>query len=409
VLLLVVLAAAVVLVRRFGTTTPAASSSNAPLIFDVTADGDRGPGTLREALFGADAAGGAASVVIRVKSIAVQTPLPPVTNPHGLSISAAAQGAEIDASALKGAAAFDITGAGASITGITIRNCPAAAILVRAPAFHLRSSVIDSCDVGVEIAENATDPALEHNRFSHDRVGVRFGATNRNALVADNDFSADRDAGVWAVRGEPDLRDSDGIHVRDNRFSGERMGVVAGNVSILLERNAFADSQEAAIHLIGSGAVVRANRISGGAAMGIIAEGTHGAMIENNELDHLTAYGILVRGSASTTISGNRISNSGYGMGFVLGDAHKPSTAVDNTILSQKFHGIDVIGDSPVLRRNRVQSQALALHVEDFLPPSGSKVAAHPFLDGNNWGDTADKIAPIAAGGDATHGGAARQ
>jgi nitrous oxidase accessory protein NosD len=393
VVLVVLLAAAVVLTRRFGSGAPAAVSAHAPTVFEVTAGGDRGPGTLREALFGADAASGPAHVVIRVKQIELESPLPPVVNPHGLSIDTAAQGTEIDATALKAAPAFDITGANASISDVTIRNCPGDAILVRASGFQIHSTLIANCDVGVDVAENATAPLIEHNRFSHDRLGVRFGATNRNALVADNDFEGDRDAGVWAVRAEADLHDSAGIRVRQNRFIGERMGVVAGNVSILLDGNQFTDSQEAAIHLIGAGGVARGNRVSGGAATGIVAEGTRGDVIDNNELDHLTAYGILVRGAASTVVSGNRISNSGYGIGFVLGDAHNPSTAVDNTILSQKFHGIDVIGDSPALRRNRVQSQALALHIEDFQPVTGGKVAAHPFLDGNDWGATTAQVA----------------
>jgi hypothetical protein len=45
-----------------------------------------------------------------------------------------------------------------------------------------------------------------------------------------------------------------------------------------------------------------------------------------------------------------------------------------------------VIGDSPILRRNEVlRPHALALHVEDFEPPSGPKVRAEPFLDNNNF------------------------
>ena len=49
------------------------------------------------------------------------------------------------------------------------------------------------------------------------------------------------------------------------------------------------------------------------------------------------------------------------------------SSAIDNTIIEPKFNGIDVIGDSPNLRRNQVlHAHAFALNVEDFRPPGGT-------------------------------------
>jgi parallel beta-helix repeat protein len=135
--------------------------------------------------------------------------------------------------------------------------------------------------------------------------------------------------------------------------------------------------------------VIRGNQINGGASMGIVAENASGAVIEDNELEGLTAYGVMVRGSSDTLVRSNRLHNCGYGLAFVLGDLHKVSTAVDNTIIAAKFNGIDVIGDSPILRGNQVlRAHAYALHVEDFQPPSGQKVRSQPFLDKNNFGDS---------------------
>jgi hypothetical protein len=97
----------------------------------------------------------------------------------------------------------------------------------------------------------------------------------------------------------------------------------------------------------------------------------------------------MVRGSSNTLVRSNRLHNCGYGLAFVLGDKAKVSTAVDNTIIEAKFNGIDVIGDSPILRRNQVlRAHAYALHVEDFQPPSGQKVQSQPFLDNNNFGNS---------------------
>ena len=138
--------------------------------------------------------------------------------------------------------------------------------------------------------------------------------------------------------------------------------------------------------MVPSGAVVRSNHVSGGAGMGIIAENAREAVIEDNELDHLDAYGIMVRGSASVLVRANRVHNCGYGMAFVLGEPHRPSTAADNTIIAPQFNGIDVIGDSPVLRDNKVlQARAFPLHVVDFDQPGGARVSAHPALQNNNF------------------------
>ncbi len=379
--------------RRSAPGQPASS-----VVVNVTNGGDRGPGTLREALFIVAAAEHKAVISIQVPRIALETALPPIVTSHGLSIVAQTTGAELDARALQGTAVLDIPGANTSIGGLLIRNCSGAGILLRAAHFRLQSTTVDSCDVGVEVAENASDVLLERNRFSNNRVGVRFAASSRNTALVKNEFLANKEAGLWAVRSAPDSGGA-AISVRDNKITESRIGMVFGNVSVLAERNEVINAREAGIHIVGAGAVIRSNRVSGGAAMGIVAENARAAIIDDNELDGLAAYGILVRGSSNTLVRGNRVHNSGYGMAFVLGDQQSPSTAVENTVIEPKFNGIDVVGDSPILRRNRVlRPRALALHVEDFQPPGGAKVIAKPFLDNNAFGSAADASAAMDKG-----------
>lgn len=352
---------------------------------NVTNGADRGPGTLREALFIAASADGEARIAIRVKKISLASALPPLVNTRGIRLIAAEPGAEIDASALAAGPALDIAGANASIEGLAIRNCPSAGILLRAEHFQLQSTTIEACDVGVDVAENAGEILLEGNRFANNRLGLRFAASSRNTSVVRNEFSGQREAGIWAVRSQPDLRNA-AINIRDNRFAQERIGIIAGNVSVLVERNELLDSREAAVQVIGAGAVVRANRISGGAAMGIVAENARAAVIDNNEMDGLTAYGVMIKTSSDSLVRGNRVHNSGYGLAFVLGAARNPSTAIDNTIIEPKFNGIDVIGDSPILRRNHVlRPRAQALKVSDFEPAGGPKVRSQPLLEDNQF------------------------
>ncbi|MDB6044642.1 MAG: hypothetical protein JWM63_3193 [Gammaproteobacteria bacterium] len=377
---------------------PQGSTAKAVLVH-VTNAADRGPGTLREALFVVAGAAGPTTISIEVAQINLETALPAFVNGRGVRLVGQAAGARIDAQALNSGPVLDISGPNISIEGLAVGGCPGAAILVRAVHFHLSAATIESCDVGVEVAENASDTLLERNHFVKNRVGVRFGASGHNTAVVNNDFSQDRDAGLWAVRSAPDSHD-DVIGIHDNKFTEDQIGIVAGNIPVLVERNDFVNAHEAVIHLVGAGAVLRGNRINGGAAMGIVAENARDAIIDDNELEGLTAYGVMVRGSANTLIRSNRLHNCGYGLAFVLGDARSVSTAVDNTIIEPKFNGIDVIGDSPILRRNQVlRAHAYALHVEDFQLPKGQKVHSQPFLDNNNFGNSpvSPRSATVAA------------
>jgi parallel beta-helix repeat protein len=368
-------------------TPPPLRPAEKAVLVHVTNAGDRGPGTLREALFVVATATSQSSISIEVPKISLETALPAFVNGHGVKLLGQTSGVQIDAQALGAGPVFDISGPNTSIDGITIRNCHDAGILVRSVRFRLSASTIVSCDVGVEVADNASDTLLERNRFLKDRLGVRFGAAGHNSVVANNEFTEDKDAGLWAVRGAPDSHD-DVMSIHDNKFTADGIGIVAGNIAVLVERNDFIAAREADVHVVGAGAVIRGNRMNGGASMGIVTENARGAIIEGNELEGLTAYGVMVRGSSNTLVKANRLHNCGYGLAFVLGDAHGVSTAIGNTIIEPKFDGIDVIGDSPVLRHNEVlRAHAHALHVEDFQPPNGPTVHSQPFLDANNFGN----------------------
>ncbi|HEY0687216.1 MAG TPA: right-handed parallel beta-helix repeat-containing protein [Steroidobacter sp.] len=375
--------------------TPGTATNTASI--DVTSGNDRGPGTLREALFKASAADTPVVIALKVPKITLASTLPPLANARGIRLVGGERATEIDGSSLPTGPVLDVGGANVSIESVRIRNCRATAIVLRAERFKLQTTTIESCDVGVDVAENSKQILLERNRFAGNRVGVRFAASNRNALVVKNEFAGHRDAGLWAVRSEPDNAGG-AIGIRDNRFTKERIGIITANVSVLIERNELLDSQEAAMQLMGTGAVARGNRISRGAAMGIVAENARGAVIEENEFDGLAAYGIMLKGSADTLVRGNRIHNSGYGLAFVLGTPRNPSSAIDNTIIEPKVTGIDVIGDSPILRGNQVmRPRGLPLKVIDFEPDGGGeKIRSAPFLEGNNF-----KMGPatVAAGG----------
>jgi parallel beta-helix repeat protein len=393
----VILAGIVVLAHWYQSNRakPQAGAMGQSLLMHVTNNADRGPGSLREALYLAAGASAPATVSIEVPRIELQSSLPPFVNAHGLRLVGASRGAQIDAGALSTGPVLDIAGPNVSVEAISIQNCPTIAILVRAVHFHLASSLIQSCDVGVEVAENASDTLLERNRFAKDRLGIRFAAAGRNSVVTNNEFVDDKDAGLWAVRSSSDAQDA-AITIRDNKFTEDGNAIVAGNIPVLIERNDFVNAREAAVDLVGAGAVVRGNQISGGPAMGIVGESASGAVIENNEIQGVGAYGVMLRRSSNMLVRDNRLNNCGYGLAFVLGDLKNVSHAVGNVIIEPKFNGIDVLGDSPTLKGNEVlRAHAYALHVDDFQAPDGAKVASQPHLEDNNFGSSPVKTAAM--------------
>src|SRR5258705_7907233 len=83
----------------------------------VTNAGDRGPGTLREALFVVATATGPTSISIEVPKINLETALPAFVNGHGIRLLGSASGVQIDAQALGAGPVLDIAAPNTSIDG----------------------------------------------------------------------------------------------------------------------------------------------------------------------------------------------------------------------------------------------------------------------------------------------------
>jgi hypothetical protein len=382
--------------RAYMVRAPGAATD--ALDVEVTSAEDLGPGSLREALFIAAAAAGKARISIKTRRIVLKSQLPALMNPHGMQIVAEPPNGEIDAQALAAGPVFDVIAANTVVEGLVLRNCPAAAIQVRAAHFQLQASTIDSCDIGVDVAANASDSLIEQNRFANNRIGVRFVAPSPETVLTGNTFDMAKEAGLWAVRGDTDPGTAS-ITVRQNRFTGNHAGLVAGNIAILVDDNDFtANAPDAAVHLVGAGAAVRGNHFRGAGNMGLVAENAREARIEGNDFAQLDGYAIMVRSSADAQLRSNRIDKCGYGIAFVLGDAGHPGIAMDNTIVEPAYHGIDVIGDSPILRHNQVlRPHALAMHVTGYRAPDGQTVRSQPLMDGNNF--RADALQTAAESG----------
>ena len=351
----------------------------------VTTPLDAGPGSLREAIFAADRAGGRARIVLEVPAIVLETPLPPLINPEGVVIDGGTIGCDIDARALRGGPALELASPRSMVDGLRIRGAAGVGFLLRGKGARLRRVAVRDSAVGVYLTEEADDLLIEEAEFEGNAVGVHLSPSMTQANLKDNLFRKHKRAAVWAVARQlsPGSRPA-AVNLRGNRFEADSIGVVLINVSGRIERNQFSGAQTAAVYLAGPGAVVRENRISAGAGFGIYADATEGTPIEENEVDHNSAGGVLVRGARNTTVRSNRIYANGYGIVVVFGSTVSPNTVASNVLLGQLEDGLYVVGGSPLMRANQVRgSRGSGLRILDFLRGQRPRVVAEPFLEGN--------------------------
>jgi hypothetical protein len=350
----------------------------------VTSAEDSGPGSLREAIFAADSARQRARIRLQVSEIVLQSPLPPLINPQGVIIEARGP-VVINAGGIGAGPVFDISAPNSSITGVTITQAPQQAILARASGLRLQNVELQKCDVGVYLSEGVGDLAMEASRFRGNRIGVWLAAENSGVMLQNSEFFDQADAAIWAVsRPLVEVPEASTLRIASNHFEGDRLSVVVANVGALIENNQFIAAREAAVYVIGKGAVVRGNRIRSGARIGIFAHETQGTVIVNNEIDHNQALAMMIRSSRDAVLQNNRVYSNGYGIAFVLGAAGRPNVASDNALFGQQFDGIILVGESPMLRKNEMlNNQQAGLRILDFLPPDGARVASEPFLAEN--------------------------
>ena len=148
---------------------------SAARVFRVTSAADSGGGSLREGLLDADRADGRARVVIDVRTIALESPLPPLLNPAGVVVEARS-GTILDARRLAAGPVLDIAARDSVIVGLRVERAAGQAILVRKSGARLRDLTIADSEVGVHQLEGASDLTIEGTTFERNSIGVHVAA-----------------------------------------------------------------------------------------------------------------------------------------------------------------------------------------------------------------------------------------
>lgn len=377
---------------------PSAPGLRARARLVVTSSNDAGAGSLREAIFAAARAEVPAIITFRTRKVVLKSPLPPLVNPKGVVVDAREAQTEIDARGVSEGSVLEVRSPDSLLEGLRVRSAVGAAILVRARGVRLRGLQLSDCAEAVTLAEGASEVVLEESRFEANATGVTIPPEARAVTVRNSRFARHDQAAVWAVSAQPAPgATADDLVVRENQFEDDRISVVLINVAGRVERNEFRRAREAAVYVMGQGAVLRENRTREGAGLGIFADEAEGALIEANELDHNAAVAIIVRSSGGTVVQRNRIYSNGYGIAVVFGQKARPNLLSGNLLFAQSQDAFYIVGGSPLLRENRaLQNRFAAARVLDYLPREGegALIPAEPLLQDNVFQDNSQD-APV--------------
>ncbi len=352
--------------------------------FEVTNPADAGPGSLRDAILAADRLTAHAHILIRARRIAIETALPALINPHGISIDADPDAGVIDAGRLVKGAALQISGAASALRGLTIANSHEFGIVINAPAVTLDGVTVLDSKVGVVLGVAARGCAIRTSLFERDDTGITAELGVRDVIIASSIFRGAARAGFWFVGAQTNAvaPATESVRIIDSVFEKNANGVVLANRPVSIQKSRFMANTQTAILILGGSARVQDNEIrnSGGTAISVAAGKavfvTHNTLIDNR----LTA--IMVRDSEAT-IDRNTLQANGSGVIAVSSVNSAVASIRENIITRSTGDAITVIGGSPRLQHNQViDNHAAGVRVLDLVQAGGA-LKATPQLEGN--------------------------
>jgi len=397
-ILLTLLAATVAIAWFADERAPAFAKHTTTVLIEVTAPGDRGPGTLREAIYSAVQARGRARIVIRVPRVTLSEPLPPASHELQFEIEARPRSV-IDARALGADAVLDIRAPVVALRNVGIEGAPQVAVLLRAHDVVLDGVAIDDADVGVAFTPEVARFAVRNGAFSRNRIALQSSVA-AEGVVTGNLFKANSGSAIRLSAASGDAREPAGVRIADNRFEGDNDPIVIVNRTAVLERNRLVDVAHDAITLRDADARLRENVIRGAGHVGILVDGESRVDIADNEIGASAGTGIVLAAAREARVSGNRLYANLDGIVQLAQVDLRPPLIIDNLLYEHERDGIRIVGSSPVVRGNRsMRNRGAGLRMVDAVAATGRLLEARPLLDrnvfaGNRSGDLARTQVP---------------
>jgi parallel beta-helix repeat protein len=346
----------------------------------VTTEADRGMGSLREAILVADRSDQYRRILVMVRRIGLDAPLPPLVNPNGISLEAHREGTEIDASRVDGAI-LDLAAPHTTIQGFRIVKAKAA-VVVRSSHTMIRAMTIEDSDTGILLGEGAMETTIEGSAFLRNRIGVQATGLGR-AVIAGSRFEEQTGSAIWAAAPEAAAGLPD-IWIHDSRFSNDASGLVLVNRPAKVEQNVFEGIRETAVFTSGTRAVIKANQIRSGRGFAILLDQSTSSLVTRNEIAHNCSGGVMMRNARNTEVISNEFYQNGYGIIALAGTKVSPNTVADNLIADHASDGLLLIASSPMVRHNRfLQNTHNGVRLATLLREDGGTDDASPMLEGN--------------------------
>jgi len=346
----------------------------------VTTEADHGLGSLRAAILLADRADRSIRILVKVRRVSLEAPLPPLVNPHGVLLDGQPTGTVLDAGGIAGAA-LDLAAPHIALQGFRIVKAQAA-VVVRASHVTLRQLTVEDADTGVLVGEDAEETRIERSHFRRNRIGVHATGVGRT-VVSSSRFEDHRGSAVWAVAPEVGAGRPE-ISVLDSRFTNDASGLVLVNRPSRVELNVFEGLHDTAIFVSGTRAVIRGNRIRAGRGFAILLDRVSSSIVYRNEIANNCSGGVLVRDARNTEVLSNELYKNGFGIVVLEGPKVSPNTVADNLVADHAGDGLLLIGTSPMVRRNRLLQNAHAgVRLASLTRDDGEYRNADPLLEGN--------------------------
>jgi len=350
----------------------------------VTSTADAGPGTLRDAILAADRLTSRARIVIKVREVTIESPLPALVNPRGMSIEAEPGFGIIDASHVLKGSAIQINSASASLRGITINNAREFGVVMNAAGLEIDGLTVSHSKVGIVVGAATRNSAIRTSVFEHNETAMTAEAGVRDVTIVSSIVRNSTKAGLWFVGGVEGgvAAGTERMHIIDTVFEKNAQGLVLANRPTWVQKCRFLGNSQSAILVLGGAARVEDSEIRDTAGNAISVNGAAGVLLSRNTLSANQSTAIMVRDS-QINIDHNVLEGNAFGI-VAISTANTGGVVIrDNTVNKSSQDAITVIGGSPRLERNQViGNHGAGIRTLNLVSASG-EVKALPVLDAN--------------------------
>lgn len=355
-----------------------------PSEIDVTSRSDRGPGSLRAALFAALKAPRPVTIRIGVDVIDIDVPLPPIAA-DGTMIIGDAEGRVLLRRSPVNTSTDPLLQIGAddvSLHHVVIDAAGKPAIFVTGNSAHLDTIVVQDASVAIESLDSDALTIVD-SEFPDNEIGIRLGGRRATATIRGNEFRDSRKSGIWIALATDDPDTDSNIHIHDNNFIGGSDGIVAVNVRADVRGNRISGFGHAGISLLDARAHVTGNQVIDSKGIGIQATRLRDSAIDDNEVARNEQVGILIVDAYGLRVDSNQVYRNGYGIAAV-GLQPIDASVRRNTLASQSIDGLIAIGEAPFIDGNHsIENAQAGIRIMNLVRPGLPTIAAEPRMANN--------------------------